>query len=298
LLYLTRITESFLRYHRHSRFERFLHGPGKALTHLFWRRASAQFRLLLRMPAVMVPDELLPAGLENLGIGQEAYDMARRGQLVARRDEISTFPGGTEVLLASGERIAADVVIFATGWRQSLPFLTPELRSAVLRDGHWQLYRHILPPTEPHLGFIGYASSTACQLTSEVCAHWLSRSFRGDLTLPATHEMEAEIDRVRGWLGDALPARAQGYFIGPYLAHHLDDLIADMDVPTRRTSNFITEYLGPVLPARYRGLAEERRLARSDGTQRRRRFYLSAGHATGGLAALTLARVARRRRFM
>jgi dimethylaniline monooxygenase (N-oxide forming) len=297
-LYLTRLTESFLRYHRLSRFERFLHGPGKPLTRLFWRGASGQFRLLLRMPAVMVPDELLPAGFENLGIGQEAYDMARRDQLLARRDEIWAFPGGTEVLLASGERIAADVVIFATGWRQSLPFLASELQSAALRDGQWRLYRHILPPTEPRLGFIGYASSTACQLTSEVSAHWLSHAFRGDLTLPATHDMEAEVDRVRGWLGDALPARAQGYFIGPYLAHHIDDLVADMGVPTQRTSTFVTEYLGPVLPARYRGLAEERRLASSNGTQRRRRYYLSAGHATGALAALTLARAARRRRFI
>jgi dimethylaniline monooxygenase (N-oxide forming) len=280
-LYLTRLTESFLRYHRLSRFERFLGGPGKPVARLFWQRASGQFRL--RMPAVMVPDELLPAGFENLGIGQDAFDMAREGQLLARRDEIRALPGGTEVLLASGERVAADVVIFATGWRQSLPFLAPELQSAVLRDGEFRLYRHILPSTESRLGFIGYASTTACQLTSEVSAHWLSEAFRGDLALPAIDEMEREIDRVGAWLREALPARAQGYFLGPYLAHHIDDLVADMGLPTRRASNFLTEYLGPVLPGRYRGLAEERRLARGDGTQRRRRI---------------LARVARRRRIM
>ena len=293
---LTRLTESFFRYHRLGRFERFLHGPGQPLTRLFWRAASGQFRLFLRMPPVMVPDRLLPAGVENIGVGHEFYDLARRGQLLMRRDEISAFPGGTEVLLASGERIAADVVIFATGWRQSLPFLASELRSAVLRDGQFQLYRHILPPTEPRLGFVGYASSTACQLTSEVSAHWLSQSFRGDLTLPATHEMEEEVERVSAWLSDALPARAEGYFLGPYLAHHVDDLVGDMGLPTRRTSNFVTEYLAPVRPVRYRGLTEERRLVRSDGIPARRRLYLSSGHATAGVAALTLARAAWRRR--
>jgi dimethylaniline monooxygenase (N-oxide forming) len=293
-MYLTRLTESFFLYHRLKRFERFLHGPGEVLTRLFWWFASAQFRFLLRMPAAMVPDERLPAGVENFGIGQEFYDLARCGQVHIRRDEIAAFPGGTEVRLASGECIGADVAIFATGWRQSLPFLTPELQSAVLRDGQFQLYRHILPPTEPRLGFVGYASSTACQLTSEVSAHWLSQSFSGGLTLPTADAMQAEVDRIEAWLREALPARAQGYYVGPLLVHHIDDLVSDMGLPTRRTSNFVTEYLGPVLPARYRDLADERRLVRSDGFQARY-FYLSAGRAAAGLAVLTLAHAAGRR---
>ena len=50
------------------------------------------------------------------------YEMARRGQLLLRRDSIVSFLGDSEILLASGDRITADIVIFATGWRQSLPF--------------------------------------------------------------------------------------------------------------------------------------------------------------------------------
>ena len=292
-LYMTRLAESFFRYHRLRHSERFLHGPGEALTRVFWRKVCAQLRVLLGMPTVMVPDTLLPVGFENFGIGQDAYDMFRRGQLRVRRDEVSAFCGGSEVLLANGKRLAVDVVVFATGWRQSLPFLAPELQSAVLRDGKFQLYRHILPPTEPRLGFVGYASSTACQLTSEISAHWLSHTFRGDLTLPSTGDMQAEVDRVGKWLEAAFPRRPQGYFIGPHVAHHIDDLVADMGLPTQRTSNFVTEYLAPVLPARYRGIVEERRLAR-DGTKGRRRFYLSAGRAIGGLTVFTVA-FARRR---
>jgi hypothetical protein len=167
------------------------------------------------------------------------------------------------VLLASGDRVAADVVIFATGWRQTFAFLAPELKSTVLHDSHFRLYRHILPPTEQRLGFIGYASSTACQLTSEISAHWLSQNFRGELTLPAVAEMEAEVQRVGAWLADVFPARPQGYYLGPYLAHHIDDLVADMGLPTRRTSNVVAEYLGAFSPARYREVAEQRRLVQS-----------------------------------
>ena len=275
-LAMGRLTEAFLRYHRRSPVEQLLHGPGKKLTELVWRAVSLLFRLLLRMPAAMVPDEPMPAGIENLGFGKEFYDMARRGQLILRRDSIMAFPGGREILLAGGDRVAADVVVFATGWRQSLSFLAPELRAAVVSDGRFQLYRHILPPAEQRLGFVGYASSTACQLTSEISAHWLSQCFRGQLALPSVDEMRSELRRVRAWLEEVLPARPQGYFVGPYLVHHIDDLMTDMGLPTRRTSNFVSEYLGRFSPVRYQDLAEERRLARNGDINPRHRYYLAA----------------------
>ena len=48
-------------------------------------------------------------------------------------------------------------------------------------------------------------------------------------------------------------------------AHHIDDLMSDMGLPHRRTSNVVSEYLELFAPARYRGLAEERRLPRNGG---------------------------------
>jgi len=291
---MTRLSELFLRYHHLSRAERFLHGPGQPLTTLLWRGTCRLLPLLLRMPPVMVPDQPLPAGLENVGVGGEFYEMARRGRLATRRDELEAFLGGDRVLLASGGRLAADTVVFATGWRQSLPFLAPDLESAVLADGHFQLYRHILPPTEQRLGFVGYAASIACQLTSEVSAHWLSQHFLGELDLPSVDEMQEEVRRVTEWLTEVLPARPEGYFVGPYLVHHIDDLVTDMGLPTKRTSNFLTEYLGGFAPGRYRNLAEQRRRARGGDREGRHQRYVSASHVIGALAALTLVRVAAR----
>ncbi|WP_067472104.1 flavin-containing monooxygenase [Nocardia amamiensis] len=258
-LLTTRVNEALFRYHRLNRTEQFLHGPGKTLTRLVWRVMSRLIRLHMRMPAAMVPDKPLPAGIEYVGVAPEFYQMARTGRVLMRRDTIAAFPEGNALLLAGGERIDADVVIFATGWRQPLPFLAPELQASALRDGHFQLYRRILPPIEHRLGFVGYASSPACPLTSEVSAHWLSQSFRGELALPAVDEMRAEVLRVESWLSDALPAMPQGYLLGPFLAHHIDELVADMGLRVRRTRNLMTEYLTPLLPARYSGLAEERR---------------------------------------
>jgi dimethylaniline monooxygenase (N-oxide forming) len=259
---LGRLPELFFRYHHVSGVERFLHGPGRIVTWLFWRLTGLLFRATLCMPAVMVPDQRLPLGQENVGFAPEFYDLARRGRVHLRRDTIAAFGGGADVILAGGDRVAADVVIFATGWRQTLPFLSSEIASTMLRDGRFWLYRHILPPTEHRVGFVGYASSTACQLTSEMSAHWLSQAFRGELTLPPVDDMHAEIQRVNDWLADVFPARAEGYFVGPHLAHHIDDLLRDIGLPTRRTSNIVAEYLGPFTPARYSDVAGQRRLAR------------------------------------
>ena len=99
----------------------------------------------------------------------------------------------------------SDIVIFATGWKQSVPFLAPELRDAVQRHGRMKLYRFILPPHEQRLGFIGYEGSVACQLTSELGAHWLSQVFRGEMKLPSAPDMDAEIDRVEHWMSQVVP---------------------------------------------------------------------------------------------
>ncbi|MGW4245578.1 flavin-containing monooxygenase [Nocardia sp. NPDC004722] len=283
---LNRFAESFFRYHRQNRIERFLHGPGQGITERYWRGVSAFIRLALRCPKAMVPDAPLPAGIENLGISDEFFRMARRGRIALRRDTIAAFPGGTAVELAGGGRLDADLVVFATGWRQELEFLAPELEKVVREDGRFRLYRHILPPTLPRLGFIGYGSSDACQLTAEVSAHWLSQHFLGELVLPKVDDMHSEITRVGRWLTEAMPARPEGYYLGPHLTHHIDELMRDMGLPTRRTDNFVSEYFDTLLPGRYADLTEERLRLRTNGSRRRR--YLSAGRSLGGVAALTV----------
>jgi dimethylaniline monooxygenase (N-oxide forming) len=259
---LTRFFELFVRYHSLSRLESFLHGPASSLVRLWWRVQTRALRRLLAMPRSMVPDHPLPTGFENIGIGIEFYDVLRRGALVTKRARIAEFAGPTTIVLETGERVEADVVIFATGWRQCIDFLDADLREEVCRDGKFHLYRHILPPQEPRLGFVGYASSTACQLTSEIAAHWLSQCFRGELQLPAVPEMEREISRVHTWAAEVFPARTEGYFVGPFLAHYTDELMHDMRLKTRRTGHFLSEYFAPLWPSRYRDVGHERRRTR------------------------------------
>ncbi len=137
--------------------------------------------------------------------------------------------------------------------------LSEELRNQIAAAGYPRLFRHILPPSVTNIGFIGYASSFACQLTAEVGAHWLSEQFLGNLKLPSVDEMNEEIDLAHSWANLNLPNRGTEGFVGPYISNYVDDLIVDMGLNTRRTGSIVREYLTVFRASRFAGLADERR---------------------------------------
>ena len=55
-----------------------------------------------------------------------------------------------------------------------------------------------------------------------------------------------------------------------------------MGLGTKRTNNFLTEYLGVSWPTRYQNFREERHQARS-GNPLERSFYLRGSHVIAGL---------------
>lgn len=266
----TRLTEllTFPAYHAMSRGEAFMRRAGMPLLPLLWLYRKLQCRIVAResgIPDFMVPDRPIHAYIYHQGIGSEFYEGLRRGQVDARRAVIESFVDEKRVRLDTGDEIEADLVVCATGWRQSLAFLEPELQREIRPDGQFRLYRHILPPAEPRLGFVGYASSGNSPLTSEVAAHWLSQCFRGELALPDKSEMEQCIDRVLDWTERTFPQQSEGHFIGGYIAHYIDWLMRDMGLRVRRNKRLKSELLGPLWAERYRELHEERRQARACG---------------------------------
>ena len=259
----TRLSELTLpAYHRVTRTEIMLRRLGAPLLWLYRRMMSRLVVRLTGIPDAMVPDKPLHTGLENIGIGESFYKVLRHGQIRAKRAQNISFVGKDTLQLDSGEQLQADVVIFGTGWRQNLGFLDEELRREIDADGQFKLYRRILPLRERYLGFVGYASSANCPLTSELAAQWLSQCFRGELALPSTADMEQETTRVRRWTTEVVPKRPEGYFIGAYVAHYADELLRDMNLRTRRNDRLLSEYLAPLWAERYKRVTEERRLAR------------------------------------
>jgi hypothetical protein len=75
-------------------------------------------------------------------------------------------------------------------------------------------------------------------------------------------QMEREISCVHAWAEHVFPARPEGYFVGPFLAHYIDELMRDMRLEPFRARHVFSEYFAPLWPSRYRDVGQERRRAR------------------------------------
>ncbi len=110
--------------------------------------------------------------------------------------EIERFDG-RDVVLKNGESIRPDLIVFGTGFRQRLPFLSLQYQQRITNSkGMFSLYRNILHPDLPQMGFVGFNSSLFTTVTSEVAANWLAATVADDLILPPADEMFAEMDRM------------------------------------------------------------------------------------------------------
>ncbi|WP_033433088.1 flavin-containing monooxygenase [Saccharothrix syringae] len=204
-----------------------------------------------RLPKRLRPAHPLPFHLVHAGVVPRGYVRAlRRGTLSARVSAVEGFTG-RGLRLATGEELAADVVVFATGHRRVFPFLDPAVR---VHDpaGRLRLYRGIVPPGVDRLGFVGFRQVFNNIMGVELSAQWLARHFHGELR--PTLMREAVDDRL-AWQEQVLPGSG-GYDFGPYDIHCADELMHDMGLPQRRTGNVLAEYLLPGGVAhRYRGLS-------------------------------------------
>ena len=164
-----------------------------------------------------------------------------------------------QVVVDGATRIAADLVVLAIGWRQELPFLGEDVRRTLIEpDGQYRLYRMIVNPDLPDLGFVGFNSSFASALSAELGAHWLARYLDGALRRqPTDADMRAEIARTLDWRRRerAVAATYGGLCIAPYHHFHFDALMADMGAETK-AGRAVAAHLAPLNPRDYAGLLE------------------------------------------
>ena len=280
LRFISRFIEMFVNYPARPWDEKLLHGPGKPLVWLWWSFMSAVVPRVLGMPKLMIPDHKLPVGFESVGQVDDFFELLNDDRISAIRAGVRGFYDlGIE--LDDGTRMEADLVIMGTGWQRDMSFLSEELRAKVYSKGRFHLYRRILPPGQQRLAFVGFFPTLTCPLSSEVGAHWAAQLFSGNMSLPSTREMDEAIERLENWARERVPEQEDGVFTGPYIGHYVDELMRDMNMPTRRTSNFLKEYLGSFLPSRYATLGEELKAAKEG--RLKPRFYFSSLYVLVGI---------------
>ncbi len=256
-LLFSRLSEAFFDSPHKSFGQRLLHTIGRPLVWAQWRGLEALLKWQFSLKACdMVPAHRIEDQIScSLGVAPVGfYEKVRKGTIAAQRAEILRFEG-RHIVLSNGERIEADVLVCGTGFTQELPFLEKTWREKIIQHNAYHLYRNIIHPDVPSMGFIGYNSSLFTTLTSEVAAHWLA-CYAEDQLRPVTPEaMREEINYLHQWRQQSRPVSAEfsGTCIAPFNYLHLDTLMKDMGLRTRLTRS-PHEYFKPINPADYRQL--------------------------------------------
>ena len=105
---------------------------------------------------------------------------------------------GQRVEFVDGTSVPADLLIFATGYRISFPFLDPEVLSAP--DNEIGLYHRVFAPGLPDLAVIGLVQPLGAVMPiAEAQARWFAAFLLGDYALPSEAAMRQAIraDRER-----------------------------------------------------------------------------------------------------
>ncbi|CAK6974866.1 flavin-containing monooxygenase 5-like isoform X3 [Scomber scombrus] len=112
------------------------------------------------------------------------------------KSNVKEFRGSTVVFFDGSIIDKVDVVMFATGYNYSFPFLPSTLQAKCGYRLH--LYKHVFPPglTQPTLAVVGFIHGLgAINPLAEMQARWATRVFKGLTTLPSEETMRKEIEK-------------------------------------------------------------------------------------------------------
>ncbi len=113
---------------------------------------------------------------------------------------------GSTAVFTDRSSAAYDAIIFGTGYRLNLPFLSEELRRTLeVSDRGLALSDHTLHPDLPGLGVIGlYAQVGPYLPTLEQQARYLAYAWSGAVTPPTSEALRLGLDRCRAASRDEL----------------------------------------------------------------------------------------------
>ncbi|KAG2482298.1 hypothetical protein HYH03_018762 [Edaphochlamys debaryana] len=221
----------------------------KPLRRLFWKgmesMIASKFRITRKVrPRVPLPTDLFYGGQI---LDDRLDEQLELESLTTIKGEINRFVRNG-VILQDGSFLAADVVLYCTGYTKSYEFLDGDMRSrlGLQKDGLY-LYRNCLPHAIPHVAFIGSEVSTYNNiLTHGLQALWLAHVLSGDIKLPPSSWMADDIRAQQRWRREIMPPqRNRGAVVQLYMQHYHDQLLGDMGrSPKRKGANPVAECFG------------------------------------------------------
>ncbi|GAA3950974.1 NAD(P)-binding domain-containing protein [Streptomyces marokkonensis] len=191
------------------------------------RRKWAEEALLVargRLADYGLPEPDHPLFSSATTLSDEILSRIRHGA-VTPKPAIASFDGD-RVVFTDGTRVAADAVVYCTGFHMTFPFLPAGC--PVAADGSVELYRRVVPADRPGLYFVGLVRPVgAITRLVEAQAQWVARIIGGEAELPAADGMREEISTYLDGIVQRY-GRTQGASIqvdvGPYLAEFRESL--------------------------------------------------------------------------
>ena len=148
----------------------------------------------------------------------ELYDRVGHGDIAIKPD-VSRFDGD-KVAFVDGTTEEVDVVVYATGYNVSLPFL-----EGVYSTEHnkMPLYLRVVPPDLPGLYFMGFIQTVGSGIPlTEYQAEWVGDLITGEVPMPLARR-DAQVDRRRPeGHGKTVRAFRTAHHAGRLLAIHQD----------------------------------------------------------------------------
>ncbi|XP_037104902.1 flavin-containing monooxygenase 5-like [Syngnathus acus] len=152
-----------------------------------------------------------------------------------------------------------DLVVFATGYKFSFPFLAPHVTT--VSDNKAALYKYVFPPElERHtLAVIGLVQPLgAIMPISEMQARWATRVFKGCIKLPLVADMLDDIKYKQETMADRYVC-SQRHTIQVDYSSYMDEIAALVGVWPNISRLMLTDpklglslLFGPISPLQYR----------------------------------------------
>jgi Flavin-binding monooxygenase-like len=165
-------------------------------------------------------------------VSSELLPAVRRGDVVVKPaiDQLS----GSSVHFMDGSEERIDRIVYATGYRISLPYLSSLMVSADGRD--LPLYRRMVRPGLPGLYFAGFVDAPGGLLpVVEAQGQWIAAAITGQLRLPPQERMWQAIEHAEPRTRERFPDESpRSVRCDPHAYRRL--LHADLRRARRRTS--------------------------------------------------------------
>jgi dimethylaniline monooxygenase (N-oxide forming) len=139
-----------------------------------------------------VPKPKRPLLSEHPTLSQDLLNLSGRG-MINFKPNIKSFEGKT-VMFDDGTSDEFDIIIYATGYKVTFPFLKENKDFDVENSNDIKLYRKMIHPSYPNIFFLGLIQPLgAIMPLAEVQSKWIAKLIMGKCKLPTVEKMQKAI---------------------------------------------------------------------------------------------------------